>query len=409
MKRNTLSLLAALTFMIAGACTDQPLALAPDGSMTPTPAPAAAGPVNPREELARTFALALRSPVLRAYLRAKLQSSPFREQKVHFQRFLQADGQHALLRMASATATPAAALAGTANAAIPLELYLPVPGHRSAWMGDGRVLVATELSDGDTPVAYDTAGNRYLLSPDTPPAIPVLALVPVETDFSTPPRAMMCLENCGGGSGGGGGGYHPAPPAPTPGLYMTQAHFTQTFESWLKGAPEFEVHILGQKGQTDSLTDYQCAGEHQGSPYYFDQNSLDWSSSVMVFSQAQLDDYHAKHAGQNVRVFVLEDDDTACQIKTNGAQFADALAALDTLVKGFGAGKDTVAGGQKQFKAANAFLKFLSVLGSLINTNDDLVGNAVADSVAGESHPGFNWIVKGANNVTNGWINLEMR
>src|SRR2546427_1452372 len=49
----------------------------------------------------------------------------------------------------------------------------------------------------------------------------------------------------------------------TPGLYMTRSHFVQTFEGWLKGSPEFEVHILGQKGQTDSLTDYQCAGDRK--------------------------------------------------------------------------------------------------------------------------------------------------
>ena len=58
------------------------------------------------------------------------------------------------------------------------------------------------------------------------------------------------------------------------------------FEGWLKGGPEFEVHILGQKGQTDSLTDYQCAGEKQAAPYYFDQDALDWSGSVMLLSFA---------------------------------------------------------------------------------------------------------------------------
>jgi len=401
MSRNTLWLLAALACGIAGACTERPPALAPDESMTA--APTGGAPAEPREALARTLAQALRSPVLRAYLRAKLQASPIREEKLQFQRFIYADGEHALLRIAAATATPAAAVARAADAAIPLELYLPVPAHRAAWMGDGRVLVATELADGDTPVAYDTAGNRYLLSPAPPPSIPVLALVPVETDFA-PPSAMMCLSECGGG---GSGGASP-PPTTTAGLYMAQAHFTQTFESWLKGSPEFEVHILGQKGQTDSLTDYQCAGERQASPYYFDQNTLDWSNSVMLFSQTQLNDYHTKHPGQNVRVYVVEDDDTACQIKTDGATFADALAALDSLVHGKAAGKDTVSSGVKQFKSAVGFAKLLSTLASLINTNDELVGNAVADSVAGEYHPGSNWIVKGANNITNGWITLEM-
>ena len=401
MSRKTLWLHAALVSVIAGACSDRPAALAPDESMTA--APITAAPAEPREALTRTLALALRSPVLRAYLRAKLQASRFREHKVQFQRFLYADGQHALLRIAAATATPPGAVAGAADAAIPLEVYLPVPAHRVAWQGDGRILVATELRDGDTPVAYDTAGNRYLLSPETPPAIPVLALVPVETDFSSPPSAMMCLSECGGG---GGGTYEP-PPAP--GLYMAQAHFTQTFESWLKGSPEFEVHVLGQKGQTDSLTDYQCAGERQASPYFFDQNSLDWSGSVQLFSQAQLNDYHTKHPGQNVRVYVVEDDDTACQIKTDGLQFSEALAILDSLVNGLTAGKDTVTVGGKRFRGATAAARFFGTLASLINTSDELVGNAVADSVAGEFHAGANWIVKGASNVTNGWIKLEMR
>jgi hypothetical protein len=400
MSRNTLSLLAVLALWNAGACTDRPLASGPDGSLTP--APGAGAQTEPREALARDLARALRSPILRAYVRAKLQASPFREQKVHFQRFLNADGQHALLRIAAENATPAAAVAGTADAAIPLELYMPVPAHRAAWIGDGRVLVATELTDGDTPVAYDTAGNRYLLSADTPPATPVLALVPVETDFSTPPSAMMCLDGCSGGGGGGGGSSQPL----TTGLYMTQAHFTQDFESWLKGSPEFEVHILGQKGQADSLTDYQCAAEHQLAPYYFDQNSLDWSSSVMLFSQAQLDDYHSKHPDQNIRVYVVEDDDTACQIKTDNP---NVLEVVDSIYRWRTAGKDTTKDGSKIFKSAQGLQKVAAFLASFINTNDELVGNAVADSVVGEYHGGFDWIVKSAQNVTNGWIKLEMR
>ena len=405
MCRRTFPYLIALASLAAGGCTDRPAATAPDAFATPSPVSGA--PTGPNEELARSFARGLRSPVLRAYLRAKLNASLYREHKVHFQRFLQGDGQHALVTIAAETRAAVGAVAGTAHAAMPLEVYLPVPAHRAAWLGDGRVLVATELRDGDTPVAYDTAGNRYLLDPDTPPAIPVLALVPVETDFSIRPGAMMCYERCGGG-GGGGGSYGPAA-ASTPGLYMTQAHFTQTFESWLKGSPEFEVHILGQKGQSDSLTDYQCAGELQPAPYSFDQNDVDWSGSVMLFSQTQLDTYKSTHAGQGVRVFFVEDDDTACQIKVSNDRFSKALAAVDSLTKMRAAGKDTTSSIGGSFISVPSLSRFYNAVASLINTNDDLAGNAVADSVAGEQHAGANWIVKGENNVTNGWINLEMR
>ena len=49
-------------------------------------------------------------------------------------------------------------------------------------------------------------------------------------------------------------------------------------------------------------------------------------------------------------------------------------------------------------------------MAGLIKTNDDLIGNAVEDKVVGDfSHIGFNWIVKGDNNVTNGWLDLQMK
>ena len=393
------SFLALALFSVAG-CLDR----APTASDAgPVLVPTAGAPASPEEELARTLALGLRSPVLRAYLRAQLRASPYREHKVQFQQFLATGGQHAVQAIAAATHRPAASVTQAAGAAMPLELYLPVPAHRTAWMGEGRILVATAQADRDPPIAFDTAGQRYVLDPTTPPAVPVLALVPVETDFSTlpPPNPMMCLERCGGaGSSSGDNG------TPTGGLYMTQAHFTQTFEGWLKGSPEFEVHILGQKGQSDSLADYQCAAEHQPAPYYFDQNDLDWSGSVLLFSQAQLDAYRAAHPGQSVRVFVVEDDDTGCIIKTDNPGF---FAVLDSLNHKLTAGTDTLKKGTKDFVPALAIQKFLGLLASIINTNDELVGNAVADSVAGELHSGFNWVVKGANNVTNGWIKLEMR
>jgi hypothetical protein len=282
-------------------------------------------------------------------------------------------------------------------------MYLPVPEHRRAWTGGEDVLVATAVKDHDPPVAFDVHGNRRLLDPDRPPATPVVAVVPKETNFTAAP-GLICLLSCGGGGGGGG-----SPPPPAPGLYMTKSHFVDDFEGWLKGDPEFEVHILGQKGQTDSLTDYQCAGEKQLAPYYFDQNDLDWSGSVMLFSKPQLDAYNAAHPGQNIRVFVVEDDDTACQIKADKDLLNDAIKAIDGAYKAITAGNDSSSLGTKVYKHANAFQKLWAALASFINTNDEIVGNAVEDVVAGISYPGYNWIVKGQNNVTNGWINLQMK
>ncbi|HYT71501.1 MAG TPA: hypothetical protein VEK78_08970 [Gemmatimonadales bacterium] len=396
--------LASLAGMIG--CSDRPPTTAP-----PKPQAAASPAVAARqaksEALARRMALALQNPAFRAYVKTQLDASPVREHKLHFQRFLGADGGRAVAVLAGRSGATAADVEDEARAAPELEMYLPVPAHRRAWQGDASVLVATAIRDHDPPVAFDARGNRLVLSPDQPPATPVIALVPVETDFAPRPSVMLCYDDCSGGGGGGGGTSPPAPPAL--GLYMTQSHFTQDFEGWLKGSPEFEVHILGQKGQTDSLTDYQCAGERQPVPYYFDQNDLDWSGSVLLFGQSQIDAYNAAHPGQNVRVFVVEDDDTACEIKNDPNRFANLLHAVDSAFAALTAGNDSTSGADKVWKVAHAFQKLVSALASVINTNDELVGDAVQDGVAGEFHDGFNWIVKGENNVTNGWLKLEMR
>jgi hypothetical protein len=400
----TFTLLAATAALAA--CADR-TPVNPPNPPVAGDAAAAAGPSTAQkpERLARLFATALRNPAFRAYLKAQLDASPFREHKLQFQTFLGASGGRALRHLAAENGEAAADVDRDAQAAIALEVYLPVPAHRAAWTGDENILVATGITDRDVPVAFDTRGGRRLLDPDTPPETPVLALVPVETDFTPQggPQRMMCLE-CGGGSGGD---VQP-PPTPPAGLYMTKAHFVQDFEGWLKGAPEFEVHILGQQGQTDSLVSYQCAGERQAAPYFFNQDNLDWSGSVLLFSQQQLDQYNAAHPGQNVRVFVVEDDDTACQIKTDPARFQKLIAQVDSVYRDLTAGNDSSSVVRRAFKYAKVAQNVWEALASFFKSNDELVGNAVQDAIVGQFYEGYNWFVKGDNTITNGWINLVM-
>ena len=401
---NTLRVAALALLLVALACSERAPVTAPSGADRVAPSPATSIAAD-AEQLARSMALALGNPAFRAHVKAQLDRSPFREHKLPFQRFLAADGGRGAAALARGAGSATADVTREANRAVPLEMYLPVPEHRRAWKGGDDILVATAVGDHAAPVAFDVRGNRRLLDAERPPATPVLAVVPVETDFSVAPNICLLSLPCGGGGGGGGG----TPPPPPPGLYMTKSHFVDDFEGWLKGDPEFEVHILGQKGQTDSLTDYQCAGEKQPTPYYFDQNGLDWSGNVLLFSKVQLDAYNAAHSGQNIRVFVVEDDDTACQIKADKDLLNDAIKAIDGAYKAITAGNDSSSLGTKVYKHANAFQKLWAALASLINTNDEIVGNAVEDVVVGISYPGYNWIVKGQNNVTNGWINLQMK
>jgi hypothetical protein len=401
--------LPVLALAAALAACDRP---APTANEETAPLPSVVSPNARRaieraamDRLARRLALALADPAFRASLKAQLEQSPFVEHKLQLQSFLRASNRRALKEVARLSGTAESTVEVDANQAIPLEIYFPVPAHRAAWTGGPELLVASAREDREAPVAYDVSGRRHDLSPDAPPSTPVLAVVPVETDFAHPNEIApaTCTISCGGGGGGGG-----APVSPS-GLYMTYAHFVQDFEGWFKGDPEFEVHILGQSGVTDSLKDYQCAGGAAGGYYHFDQNSLDWTGSALLFTQAQLNSYKTAHPSQNFRVVALEDDDTGCAIKFDSNRFKNLLVALQAAYPNLTGGKDTSSTLIKWVKRANALQKILSQAYSFITTQDDLIGNAVEDVVVGQAYPGANWIIKGENNVTNGWIKLQMR
>lgn len=390
---RTLRPVVLAVVMAAAACTDR---TSPESAAEP-PQASRDTPSVARERLARRIALALRDEQFRAQLKHDLDRSPVREGKLHFQRYLASAQARATSAIARASGETAGAISLDANRAPALELYLPVPEHRAAWAGDERILVATTADEREAPVAFSPTGERFLLSPTTPPDVPVLALVPVETDFDRNSRVAGFL-----GEGGGTA-------TPPPGLYMTNSHLVETFESWVKGAPEIEVHMLGQAGTSDSLTTYACAAEPSAGYYRFDQNSLTWSGSVLLMSQTQLSNYKKAHPNQNLRVFFVEDDDTSCQIKVDPARFANLVKAVEAIYPMLAGGRDSTNGILKIFKKANALQRLIKAVASVIRTDDELIGNAVESTVVGESYPNANWVIKGDANKTNGWIKLVMK
>jgi hypothetical protein len=227
--------------------------------------------------------------------------------------------------------------------------------------------------------------------------------VPVETDFGTESSTALAVTPP-----------EPPPPEPLPppspplGMYMTYARFVQDFEGWFKGDPEYEIHILGQSGTSDSLTDYQCSGGPASGYYRFDQNELEWAGQVLLFSQTQLNNYKTAHPNQNFRIIALEDDDTGCQIKFDGNRFKNLQAVLQSQYPNLTGSKDTTSSIGRIVKRANALQKILRAAYSFITTQDDLIGNAIEDVVVGQFTAGANWVIKGESNVTNGWIKLRM-
>ena len=390
----------------AAACADRPTSSPTDPTIPAISAAKGGGPeasLPEHERLARGLALALKSPKVRGELWSAMQASPDPERKIHFQWHLDRSSLNLKSAIAGAGGGSPQAIERDAALAGALEVYLPVRDHRDVWRGGPDVLVATAVGDRDPPIAFDLKGKRKVLDPERPPQTPVIALVPAEQAFVDGATQWTCIF-CDDDDGGS-----PSPPPPVPGLYMTQASFTGTFEGWLKGAPEFETYVMGQDGSTANLKPYQCAGEHAGGPYSYDQNSKTWSGSVLLFSQAQLDQYKAEHPGQSVRIMVLEDDDTACVIKTKKDELTNLFQAADQAYQLFTGGRDSVVSLTKLFKRAQALQKIFSALASFVNTNDEIVGTAIEDAAAGITWPGTNWIVKGEDLVTNGAIRLEMR
>lgn len=359
------------------------------------------------EGIARRLARALADSAFRARLHARLQASPYPEGKIHLQRSFGGTNRSELRAMSKLNREPEASTDSILSRAQALEVYLPVPAHRTLWQGDPRLLVATAAQDGDLPVAYDVKGNRHLLDPTRPPDTPVLAVVPVETNFdrlparittTCPPEPAECIGTGGGSSGD---------VVTTPGLYMTQAHFNGDFEGWLKGSPEFEIHVMGQKGSTDSLTKYQCAGENRWGSYYWN-GGTNWSGKVLLFSQTEINAYKAAHPNETFRVVAVEDDDTSCELKVDPNRWATFVGSIGPLYRDMTGAIDT--GSVKKYLAAGKSLrKLLSALANLIKTNDDLIGNAMEDKIVGEFHTGYNWVLRADGNVTNGYINLQMQ
>lgn len=402
-----------LTLAALAACRDAPTM--PDPAPPPVPPTVAArDDAEQRERLARELALSLADSAFRAWVHREIQRSPIREQKLHFQRLLARPDGRALTALAAAARSTPDAVGAEARRARPLELYLPVAAQRAAWDGGADLLVATAATDREAPVAFAPSGERLVLSAAAPPATPVLALVPVETDFDGPAASpFIPCADCGDvpspGSGTLGAGAALAV-APT-GLYLTRASYVSSFEGWLKGDPEFDIHILGKAGGTDSLQSVSCSGRDAPGPYTYTQRSTEWTGNALLYTNEQLDRYKAQYPGQGLRIMVVEDDDGSCVLKVDVDRVRALIAAVEAAWPQLTGGIDHSVPGlvKRVYAGAGAIRNLVRAVASFFLTNDDIIGNAVDVTVTGEQHPWATWIVKGEGRVTNGALRLEMK
>lgn len=303
-----------------------------------------------------------------------------------------------------------------------LELYVPVPEHFKVWNGDTNLLVATNLHDHEIPIAFDLSGRPYpLSSAETPPNVPVLAVVPAETDFSRTPPISLTDPNCDPNTSivpcdpppqGGGGGF----PAPTaPGVWMNHSYIDSDFEGFLNGAPEFEVFIASQTTTSGGFNkEVQCAGAladhintlqpgNRTTEYVYDQNDNDWAGLVKIATIEQFDAAQALDSGAIVMVW--EDDNTACRIKRPSAtaqQWIGAASGAANAGRAFA--KKNASPLDMLLSAAALVVTALTLISN--EADDDFVGLVERSDVVGASYPDATHAIVDQNQVVRGRLNI---
>lgn len=266
--RGLCAALAAATLFLA-ACQDAGTLVSPGGAET-SASILAIDEHAAAAQLARAVAMALDDAGLRQRVKQDMRKAPMREHKLHLGNYLHGNGGILLAKMSQQTGRSREALLELLNRVRPLEFYMPVPDHREAWTGGPELLVAWRLDEEEVPAGYTLAGRQVQLDRETPPSIPTLVLVPVETDFSMPvdrekrtrnvddrggesigtlieePICPMSMSMCPVDPGDGGGTYVPPPPPPA-GIYFNEMVIYDNNEPWTSGSPEIEVHFRGLK------------------------------------------------------------------------------------------------------------------------------------------------------------------
>lgn len=404
--------------VVTAGCADQrdPSNIADESVVQPAPGDNGARR-SAQERLARRVAKAMRDPEFRAWVRSTLEGSPYREHKLPFARTLGRQGGRGLHALAAADSTDDGSVQRDLATADRLEFYFPVPAHRATWTGDENILVATEVADHEAPVAFDTRGRRHILDPETPPATPVLAVVPQELDFDLPSAlqgaTVTPCDTCdggggagGGGTGGTGGGSFTTPP---PSLRMTYFSVNKDFEGWLKGNPEYEIHVMAPKSKTDTINyrTLYCIGEYGDRSWNNDNDS--WRGDVVLMTPSELDAYHAAFPANDYSVLAIEDDDTACEIRVEKDIIGNFVAAVSRAYADYKGLRDTTSATGGQVKPKKTGWDLIAALIDLIKTNDDLIGIALANSVTGYASEVANWSWIGENANRYGWVKLELR
>ena len=434
-----------VAFMALSACADPANRIAGPTTLT---ADVQTGTVPTEERAALTriaqlVAVAMDNEPARQHLKRDMRAAPFREHKLQLTEYLRSrDGKALLARMTETNGGSEADLFAIVNAVRPLEFYMPAPNHREKWNGKADVIVLSQLEQSSPLVAFDKNGRTVSVSRDAPPDQPVLALIPVETNFSAPMNpvksrnvrdangdaigtlepvtlkvssVVACDAYCGEGGDGGvspvsdGGGGGGGGSSIDPGLYLEFSRILDAKEPWFRGDPEIEVHIHGPRDARTSAAgeDLSCAAEHAfDSRKYFDQNAGFWEGRAMLLSADEIRAYNAKYNNEGYLILFWEDDNQPCTLKYDANVVNQAVkAAAGTIVT---VAIKVLTQGPWWTVPAIFLGTFFDDPASTLLTNDDFLGTAVMQDGFFFSYPDNTHVILDGNQL-NGRATIRLR
>ena len=406
-----------LALLVAvGACADPPGNIVGPSPSREVSTPAAAAPSEERAALttiARLVAEAMDNEPARQRVKRDMRAAPFREHKLELASYLRSnDGRALLERMATLGGGEQTVLA-TLIKIRPLELYVPVAAQRESWTGKADVLVLSQLDESEPIVSFDERGDVVVLDRNAPPAQPVLSIVPVETNFSQPMpsatsrnardlngQAIGTLEplaakgagliECGETCGGGGGS---TTTTIEPGLYLEFSRILDMKEPWFRGDPEIEVHIQGPSAASAPTygDDRSCSGEHAYDyRKVFNQDGAFWEGQVMLYSEAEVVSF-TNQFKDGFHVLFWEDDNEPCVLKLDTNTLVEVLRSTASAT---GTVALKVVPGASWGVVAAAFIgNFFANAGAWLQTNDDFLGSAVDEAMAGYYYSGSTHVI----------------
>lgn len=272
-------------------------------------------------KVGRGLALALGDPKMRAWIRSRIDASPYVEWRIPFGDVLLHDADLPQMRRVSELAGLTVAEQVGQQTLPPLELYFPIPEHRTGWQASAPVQVAVRIGHGETYRLYTMNGAASVTRGDYVPAVATLVLARSEIDYDDLPSAVRGGSRTGPGTHAGF--LHPQqsksrlgpqalpptdepppPPPPTGGVKTTRhtrlSYFktTRYHDDWFGGSDEVEIFASVYGGYTE------CASMTGVQPYK--EYPLDLANSVWTIATA------VPWGTATVFIDAFEDDDARC-------------------------------------------------------------------------------------------------